>query len=135
MYNKEKIKNSEEEEVLPSKDIVVKDFDVPCYINGKLSSVKIMIGDPKIGTHPIQHQNKFLMEEKGIVIPKEILDTLEKLLDIAQRNGVSFTELCEYALKSLEASNFIKKENKTSDIEPIPTDENSTIAENKNKNE
>lgn len=82
----------------------IKEFKIPCTANGQNSSVKVYMGNPEPEHNPITHQANFLAKERNITIPAEILETLDKLKKIAQENGVSFVELCEYALKSISIS-------------------------------
>ena len=46
----------------------------------------------------MQYQAAWLREERGGTIPAEVLDSFEHLLDIAVKNGISFEDLCVYAL-------------------------------------
>ncbi len=79
-------------------------FNVPCYFAGKKSQVAIYIGEPEQTHHPIFFQAKFIQDERGGVIPQEIMDSLSKLKQLAQENGVPFEELCRYALASLSGN-------------------------------
>ena len=79
-------------------------FNVPCYFAGKKSQVAIYIGEPEQTHHPIFFQAKFIQDERGGVIPQEIMDSLSKLKQLAVENGVPFEELCRYALSSLSSN-------------------------------
>lgn len=79
-------------------------FNVPCYFAGKKSQVAIYIGEPERTHHPIFFQAKFIQDERGGVIPQEIMDSLAKLKQLAEENGVPFEELCRYALSSLSSN-------------------------------
>ena len=73
-------------------------FTVPCDFNGQKSPFHIYIGDPQRAKHPLQNQSWWLSKERGGNIPQEVMDSFEKLRNIAEENGVSFEELCVYAL-------------------------------------
>lgn len=56
------------------------------------------IGKPVPGRHPIGQQAAWFAHEKGCTVPQEVWDSLQKLWNIAQENGVSFEELVTYAM-------------------------------------
>ncbi len=76
----------------------MKRFTVPCDFNGKKAPFHIYIGEPNPKNHPLQHQSHWLSSERGGTIPEEVMNAFGKLHDIAKENGVSFEELCVYAL-------------------------------------
>lgn len=80
-------------------------FKIPCYFSGVRSEVDIHVGRPNEKNNPIQFQNKFLQDVKGGVIPPEIIDSLAKLKDLAEKHGASLQELCEHAFSALSAEN------------------------------
>ncbi len=104
----------------------IKEFKIPCSINNQGSTVKVYMGNPDPDHNPISHQVEFLSKERGIAISQEILDTLDKLKEIASENGVPFVELCEYALKSLTpnstATEITKNNEAVKAIESTKTD-------------
>jgi hypothetical protein len=61
---------------------------------------------PKPGNHPLQNQAHWLATERGGTIPGEVMESFSKLLALSEKNGVSFEDLCVYAL---EAANEEKK--------------------------
>ncbi len=77
-------------------------FTIPCYFGGVKTQYAIYIGKPKEDHHPLHFQND-LVSKKGGVIPQEIMDSLAKLRELADKNGVSFEELCAYALEAASA--------------------------------
>ena len=79
----------------------MKKFTIPCYAGGKQSSITVFIGNSDPQHNPIHFQAEFLAKERGITIPAEIMESLEKLKNISQSNGVPFVQLCEYAFKAL----------------------------------
>jgi hypothetical protein len=84
----------------------MKKFTIPCDFGGKKAPFDVYIGMPKIGNHPLQHQAHWLASERGGTIPAEVMESFAKLLALAEKNGVSFEDLCVYAL---EAANEEKK--------------------------
>lgn len=76
----------------------MKKFTVPCDFNGAKSPFTIYVGAPKEDHHPIHFQSDWLSKERGGTVPPEVMDSLSQLKDIANKNGVSFEDLCVYAL-------------------------------------
>lgn len=76
----------------------MKKFTVPCDFNGAKSPFTIYVGAPKEDHHPIHFQSDWLSKERGGTVPAEVMDSLSQLKDIANKNGVSFEDLCVYAL-------------------------------------
>jgi hypothetical protein len=97
----------------------MKKFTIPCDFGGKKAPFDVYIGMPKSGNHPLQHQAHWLAAERGGTIPAEVMESFAKLLSLAEKNGVSFEELCVYAL---EAANEEKKkqEKAAAATEPKP---------------
>lgn len=82
----------------------MKKFKIPCIFNEKKVPFDLYIGEPADDLHPLQFQKRWLLSERGGIIPKEVLDSFSKLQGIAIENNVSFEELCMYALGSAEAN-------------------------------
>lgn len=78
----------------------MKKFTVPCNFNGVKSPFTIYIGEPEPQHHPLHFQADWLSKERGGQIPQEVMDSIGKLKDLAEKNNVSFEELCVYALGS-----------------------------------
>ncbi|WP_339045617.1 DUF2610 domain-containing protein [Candidatus Mesenet endosymbiont of Agriotes lineatus] len=76
----------------------IKKFTVPCDFGNQSVPFSIYIGEPKPDVHPIYHQDSWLARERGGNIPTKIKNSLEKLYDLAQKNGVLFSDLCVYAI-------------------------------------
>ncbi|UIP93161.1 DUF2610 domain-containing protein [Wolbachia endosymbiont of Anopheles demeilloni] len=87
----------------------IKKFTVQCDFKGQNSPFAIYIGDPKGDTHPIHHQDYWLTKERGGNIPNKVKESLQKLYKLSQENGISFSELCAYAITVV--SNNDKKNN------------------------
>ena len=79
----------------------MKKFSIPCDFNGAKSPFTIYIGAPEDTRHPLHHQYEWL-RAKGGLIPPEVMDSIAKLKELADRNNVSFEELCVYALGSAQ---------------------------------
>lgn len=76
----------------------MKKFSVPCDFNGVKSPVTIYIGYPKSDHHPIHFQSNWLSKDRGGTVPPEVMDSLSKLRDLSDQNGIPFEDLCVYAL-------------------------------------
>ncbi len=79
---------------------MVKQFTVPCKFGQETSPVTLYIGHPDNAHHPVHFQSEWLSSTKGGVIPQDLMNTLQKLHDLAKENGADFEKLCYYALIS-----------------------------------
>lgn len=79
---------------------MVKQFTIPCQFGQETSPVTLYIGHPEGTHHPVHFQSEWLSSAKGGTIPQDLMDTLQKLHDLANQNGADFEELCYYALIS-----------------------------------
>jgi len=86
----------------------MKKFTIPCTFGGGKAPFDVYIGDPDEELHPLFFQQKWLLKERGGLIPQEVMDSFAKLKVLAKKNEVSFEDLCVYAL---EAANEEKKKN------------------------
>lgn len=84
---------------------MVKKFTTNCDFSGKKYPVTFFIGDPMVGVHPLAFQSNLLNKEKGGSIPNDIMESFSKLKDIADRNNVSFEELCSFVIDEINAKN------------------------------
>lgn len=82
----------------------MKKFNIPCNFNGVKAPFTVYIGSPEDKHHPLHFQADWLSKERGGNIPQEIMDSISKLKDLANKNNVSFEELCVYALESSQQS-------------------------------
>lgn len=74
-------------------------FTIPCDRDGQKSSIDIAVGEPCSKRHPLHYQAQWLLtSERRGTIPPEVMDGFQKLHEIAKENGISFEELCVYAL-------------------------------------
>ncbi|WP_158859130.1 DUF2610 domain-containing protein [Lunatibacter salilacus] len=81
----------------------MKKFTIPCHFGNKRAPFDVYIGNSKGGTHPLHYQSSWLRKIRGGEIPKEVMESFEKLLALSEKNGVSFEELCVYALEAANA--------------------------------
>jgi hypothetical protein len=89
----------------------MKKFTINAQFGGQTSPVEIYIGKPEAKHHPIQFQADWLSKERGGSIPAEVMDSLQKLRELADKNGVPFEELCTYALEAAAAPKVEDKSN------------------------
>lgn len=78
----------------------MKKFTIPCDFGGKKAPFDVYIGMPKEGNHPLQNQAQWLASERGGSIPSDVMESFNKLLNLAKKNNVSFEDLCVYALEA-----------------------------------
>jgi len=83
----------------------MKKFSIPCDFGGKKSPFDVFIGNPKAGNHPLVNQSNWLQSERGGTIPPDIWESFAKLLELSEKNGVPFEDLCAYALEKSNANN------------------------------
>ncbi len=86
---------------------MVKKFTANCDFSGKKIPVTLYVGDPALGSHPLNFQNKWLGASKGGNVPSDIMESFSKLADISVKNRVSFEELCAYVIDELNSVNSI----------------------------
>lgn len=83
----------------------MKKFNVPCDFNGTSSPFTIYIGDPEGQHHPLHFQAEWLSKERGGTIPAAVMTSIAKLKELADKNNVSFEDLCVYALGAAQQEN------------------------------
>lgn len=88
---------------------MVKKFTIDCNFSGQKLPVTFYIGEAAIGSHPLGFQSKWLAAEKGGEVPKDLMESFQKLKDISDRNKISFEELCQYVLDEIKISQENKK--------------------------
>ena len=96
----------------------MKKFSIPCDFNGQKAPFTIYVGNPKPDHHPIFFQSDWLSKERGGTVPQEVMDSLAKLKDLSEKNGVSFEDLCVYALGAAQQEEIEK--------EALPEEDNAT---------
>ena len=97
----------------------MKKFTVPCNFNGVQAPFTIYIGSPEDNHHPLHFQADWLSKERGGTIPQEVMDSIQKLKGLADKNHVSFEDLCVYALGAAQQEQGTEEEQEDGDgIEP-----------------
>jgi hypothetical protein len=81
---------------------MVKKFTVNCDFSGQIAPFTIYLGDPEREHHPLHFQAEWLSKTRGGTIPGQVMDAISKLKALAEKNKVSFEELCVYALGAAE---------------------------------
>lgn len=76
----------------------MKKFTINCDFGGQIAPFTVYVGQPEAGHHPLHFQADWLSKERGGTIPHQVMDALSKLKDLAEKNNVSFEELCVYSL-------------------------------------
>jgi hypothetical protein len=82
----------------------MKRFTVPCKFGNTTAPFNIYIGQANEDVHPLFYQTNWLSEQRGGVMPTEVIESFQKLANIARENQVSFEDLCVYALGSTDGS-------------------------------
>ncbi|MFT6332850.1 MAG: hypothetical protein ACJAW3_001198 [Lentimonas sp.] len=83
---------------------MVKKFNYVCDFNGQKHPVTFYIGHASKDSHPIGFQSKWLAKERGGKVPEELMDSLEKLKELADTQKVPFDELCQYVIDDIKIS-------------------------------
>jgi hypothetical protein len=76
----------------------MKKFTVNCDFGGQIAPFTIYLGEPESSHHPLHFQSDWLSKTRGGSIPGQVMDAVAKLKTLAEKNKVSFEELCVYAL-------------------------------------
>lgn len=98
-------KPPEQPSAIPHGPQKVVKFSVTCDFGGEKSPFDFFVYRPQDGHHPIQSQSKWLQEAKKGSVPPEVMDSLTKLKDMSERNGLDFGELCLYAMTAASGEN------------------------------
>lgn len=88
----------------------MKKFTIPCIVKKDAPKIPLDVFiqyDYPANVHPMAWEAERLQEEHSAVIPLEVMESFQKLLQLSRKNGVSFLDLCVYAL---EAANEQKDE-------------------------
>lgn len=92
----------------------MKKFTINCLFGGAVGQFAIYIGKSEGEHHPLHFQSEWLSKEKGGSIPKEIMESLAKLKEIAEKNNVSYETLCEYALQAASSTEKVTTKSESS---------------------
>lgn len=91
---------------------MVKKFTANCTFGGQTSPVTLYVGNPAKGSHPLGFQAQWLNKDRGGTIPSNIMDSFAKLVEISEKNRVSFEELCSYVIEEIKSSNSLAEDAK-----------------------
>lgn len=86
----------------------MKRFTVPCDFGEQKQQFHVYIGQPDVGSHPLEFQSLWLNNQRGGLIPTDVMESFEKLFRISLENDVSFEDLCVYALGEAQNKDSIK---------------------------
>jgi TPR repeat protein len=77
----------------------IKRFTVQCKIGDSGTfPVHVYIYEVFNWSHPLETQFRYFKEERGFDLPKDVMDSFERLYKIAKENNMSFTDLCVDAM-------------------------------------
>jgi hypothetical protein len=76
----------------------MKKYSLPCDFGGQKVPFDIYVGEPSAKLHPLYFQALWLKQERGGQIPPEVMDSFQKLHEIALEHNTSFEELCVQAI-------------------------------------
>ena len=80
----------------------MKKFTINCLFGSTKAPFTVYIGTPETQHHPLHFQAEWLSKERGGTIPAEVMDSISKMKELAEKNNVSFEELCAYALEAAQ---------------------------------
>jgi len=100
----------------------MKKFTINCDFNGQMSPFTIYLGTPESTHHPLHFQSDWLGKQKGGSIPSPIMEAISKLQALANKNQVSFEELCVYCLGSFDLDNNANTDSNDEDLESDDAD-------------
>jgi hypothetical protein len=93
---------------------MIKKFVANCEAPSGQVPVTLYIGNPATGNHPLNFQNRWLSDNKGVSVPLNIMRSFAKLVEISEKHRVPFEELCGYVIEELKATNSIVDDAKES---------------------
>lgn len=76
----------------------MKKFTVPCDFDGKKHPFDMYVLEPSPLSHPLYYQTLWLKEERGGIVPEDVIDSFNRIYAIAVENNVGFAELSVYSL-------------------------------------
>ena len=70
------------------------------YCDGETGKVPfdVSLGTPKPGNHPLKSQSHYIQNAQYASIPSDVMDSIEELYQIGNRNSINSADLCVYAL-------------------------------------
>lgn len=80
-----------------------KKLTFPCAFQGvSTQNVDFYIGNPKVDSHPIGFQMKWV-GEKGGNVPPNVASALERIKAIAIKHNIPYADLCEYIIMNMNS--------------------------------
>ena len=89
---------------------MVKKFTANCNINGSNQPFTLYIGVPYPESHPLMFQSRWLSSERGGTVPKDVMDSFEKLQKIANEGKIPFEDLCAYVIEQINSESSLKED-------------------------
>jgi len=93
----------------------MKKFSIKADFGGQESDFVVYVGKPQQGHHPLQFQAKWLSDERGGTIPSAVMDAVDQIYKLAEKNGVSAEDLCVYALGTAQEAQTTNKDEEDND--------------------
>ena len=87
----------------------MKKFTINCDFGGQMAPFTIFIGKPQQGHHPLHFQADWLSNNRGGMIPGEVMEAITQLQELSDKNNVSLENLCVYALGTDEQQQELEK--------------------------
>ena len=75
---------------------------INCQFGDQTAPFDFYVGQPEEKHEALSFQEKWLLDNRGGVVPPEVKEALVQLRDLAKKNNVSFEDLCVYALGSAQ---------------------------------
>lgn len=92
---------------------MVKSLKLNCIMHdGSMSPVTFFIGNPAKDSHPIKFQADWLQNQFGASVSEDIMDSLKKLHEVAEKNRIEFEDLCERVFDEVNTIKTINSESK-----------------------
>lgn len=76
----------------------MKKFSVNCDFSGQIAPFSVYIGVPEGSHHPLHFQADWLGKNRGGSIVPEVMESIGRLKELADKNGIPLEDLCVYAL-------------------------------------
>jgi len=91
----------------------MKKFTIPCKFGSLKAPFDVYIGEPSKNESPLKYQARWLLKERGGIIPEPVMESFHKLQYLALKNNVSFEDLVVYALETAnkDRSRIVEKVN------------------------
>lgn len=81
---------------------MVKKFTILCdSVDGGKMPIDLYVGNPDVNHHPLHFQSVWLSKERNIKIPKDLMESMENLKMISDKNHVPFEELFLYSMNAV----------------------------------